>query len=485
MVNQSDPLTLTVKADGTPQFTYQWYRDKRQVPQSEGGAGANVKVSTDRGGVFEYEAQVSNAASSAQTESYEITVNAPPSDLRVLLGDEQASLPDGPIEVRQYDPLTLTVEAESLLPVTYLWYRDGNPLSEEEGGKAAKVTVPTDRPGRLKYHAQVFNNLGDAQTRSYDILITLCPGRIFQDQAQRSLSPTEECSLTAALNQMHVLDRAEDWQLRAIALSHAVLGETDEAFRILSLIREEWLRTQTQEDLSHWFANMENFDLALQRAPDISHPASRVRSLTNVASKLSNAGDERKAKALFSDAIRIATELERSQSIGGVARAVVVAQARTGDFSRALENGKLTEFPPTPYHLLVRVFGSSDTALPHFSTFPHITVTRTRNMWNHLIDEAIAFIDDAFVETTDIRTNMFRSLVLIARVQARVGDARGSRITFAKALEAAGQIDPLRDRLLALREIALSQSRAGDIAGANHILTRVKMAMSNTPTELE
>ena len=66
-VDQFEPLTLSVEADGTPEFTYQWYRTGDLIPQKEGGQSPTLSVSTEQGGVSWYEVKVTNPAGFLET----------------------------------------------------------------------------------------------------------------------------------------------------------------------------------------------------------------------------------------------------------------------------------------------------------------------------------------------------------------------------------------------------------------------------------
>ena len=74
-VRRGESLTLTVTVTaGTPPFSYQWYRDDREVPAEQGGKSATVTVATDHAGVYEYEAKVRNVAGVIQVPPHEISV---------------------------------------------------------------------------------------------------------------------------------------------------------------------------------------------------------------------------------------------------------------------------------------------------------------------------------------------------------------------------------------------------------------------------
>ena len=228
-VDQFERLTLSVEAEGSEPFSFQWFIDNKPIPEVDGGRSSSLRVSTERGGVFQYTAAVGNRTVRVHTEPVEITVSAAPRLLRVLLSDEQVAMPDDPIEVRQFDPLTLTVQAESMLPMSYRWYRGDDPVPEEDGGAQAALTVHTTRPGTFRYHAKIENDIGYVLTNPYDITVSVCPRRIFQPLHQRLSSPTSDCSLSVALLKMLQNASLEDWQWQAIAFSHALLGSIEEA----------------------------------------------------------------------------------------------------------------------------------------------------------------------------------------------------------------------------------------------------------------
>ena len=113
-----------------------------------------------------------------------VTVNTSPSILCVWTVPENCLSEDveaGSVEVTQFDPLALTVNAEGS-KLSYSWFREGDPVLKRAGGESAKVTVSTDRAGDFEYKVIVTNETGkfDYQLLSVSVL-PASGGAVFRD----------------------------------------------------------------------------------------------------------------------------------------------------------------------------------------------------------------------------------------------------------------------------------------------------------------
>jgi hypothetical protein len=115
-VAEGDPVTFNVAATGTAPLTYQWFRD--------GQALAGFTIATfslphaalaDAGTYF---CRVTNDFGEAFSSNAVLTVSAPP---HITAQPQSQTVSFG-------DPVTLTVTAGGSTPLTYQWFRDGQPL---------------------------------------------------------------------------------------------------------------------------------------------------------------------------------------------------------------------------------------------------------------------------------------------------------------------------------------------------------------------
>ena len=244
---------------------------------------------------------------------------------------------DGSIEVRQFDPLTLTVESESMLPVTYRWYRDANPVPEEDGGNQATLMVYTARPGAFQYHAEVANELGHVLTRPYEITVSVCPRRIFQGRKNRLSSPATDCSLEAAFDQSPVYNATEDWHLNYIAVAHAVLNETDQAFRTAARISDNTQSADAYRSITDWLVKNREFEMALHSANKILDTHERISALLKIALVLNEEGSLDVTQSLIDESLHLANQLDDPYGRRFTLTRIATAQAELANIPGALQ----------------------------------------------------------------------------------------------------------------------------------------------------
>ena len=466
-VNQFEPLTLSVEAEGSEPFEYQWFIDNRPISEVDGGRSPSLTVSTERGGVFQYTAAVGNTtARNVHTGPFEITVNAPPRILQVLVNGEPAVQDQTHIEVRQFDRLTLLVETESTLPISFRWYRNDSAVPSNKGGEAMKVLIPTDRPGVHKYFAHVSNDLGTTSTPSYNILVTICPGRILQGREERIAYPTDECSLDAALRQVHMLNDAADWQLSALAIAYAELGNTIQALKSASLIQNASANGQVYRSIVDQLAKRSQFHKAIDVATRINDALERTKAFPAIARMVSDAGNDAEyvesMKSALNQQVHEAHSLSDPLNRGDALTEIAVAQAEIGDVEGALETAsRIRETNPASLEYLQEIM-----------TPDSFIASQLNNAISRIVDTRVFAADFSGARqiVQALKDPIFESTELsrIAIVQAKLSDYVGARDTIRVAVRTLS--DVARDvRDVPLRAIALALARMGEISEAlNH-----------------
>ena len=526
-VDQFDPLTLTVEAEGTSAFTYQWFVDNKPIPEVDGGKAASLTVSTEHGGVYHYKAAVGNKATqNVHTEPLEIIVNAPPTILKVVV-DEDQEIQDGTrILTQQFNPLTLSVYVEGMpRKFSYQWYRDASVVPEREGGNSKAVTVSTDHVGTFTYYANVTNSIGKDTTSSYEIAVSLCPSHVFAEHHELPPSSPIDCSLSAGLSQQR--NSTEPWEVFSLSLAHMALGDASNAIRTAERITDDGYEFAANIYLSQWLARAGDYPKALDKASEISSPYFRAHYLVDIAS--TQARDALLGPA--NDTIKIAMESVRQIRDADLAdeaiRAVASAQAEIGDVegasasiaaiaSREVRDTTLAQVADKlravgnyakAYRIIQQI---SDLGLRVGSMSDLVAKMARRGEE----DEAIIMLDLAtsLAKTIEDKREKAHAISFVGGAQAALGDHTEAKDSFRRAIEWAKQIDSAttKVRTLAfigslqddvdysldakatfaiamgfavdirdvpkqaknLSEIAVAQARLGDIAGALRTLAR-------------
>ena len=323
-VNQFEPLTLSVEAEGSPEFTYQWYRTDDPISQEEGGQSATVSVATKQAGVSWYTVQVTNSAGFLHTEPFKITVtNAKPNNIRIAIRGTPTVTDRNWTQTRQFDPLYLSVEADGAGEFHYQWYRNSQFVPEPLGGKSATVTVATDQVGKHIYYVDVANDIVTATSDNFEIRVSICPDRLFQGSTHLSRPPTQSdnCSLKAALEEAHSIayDEAvrsnapfndpEIWEQELISLAYLSLGDTAEAFRHVGYIESYGIREGMYRRISDWLAQRGNYASALEATLRIDTVPERIDAFNHIAAMQTASGFEQEAQVTFGKAIHTAQNL--------------------------------------------------------------------------------------------------------------------------------------------------------------------------------
>jgi hypothetical protein len=161
-VGVGQPATLSVSADGTPPFTYQWYKDG--VPL-EGATGATHVISDSQlisAGV--YAAEVSNDAGSTMSDSATLAVQ-----LQLQIVNTAPAIVTQPASrtVTEGAAVTFSVVATGTPAPTYQWRKNGVNIT---GATAASYTVSSASAASAATYSVVVTNSGGSVTSSGAVL---------------------------------------------------------------------------------------------------------------------------------------------------------------------------------------------------------------------------------------------------------------------------------------------------------------------------
>ena len=524
-VDQLERLTLSVEAEGTPEFTYQWYRTNDPISQEEGGQSPTLSVATEQAGVSWYQVHVTNSAGFLDTEQFEITVtNAKPNNVRIMLRGTPTVTDRKWIQTRQFDPLQLSVEADGAGPFRYQWYRSSQRVSEELGGNSATVTVATDQIGKHVYHVDVANDIDTATSKTFEIRVSICPDHLFQDSIQSSRPPThsDDCSFKVALEKAHSIawdeavrsnapfDDPELWEQELISLAHLSLGDTAEAFRHVGYIESYGIREAMHRRISDWLAQRRNYSAALEATLRIDTVRERIDALNHIAVLQTTSRFEQEAQVTFGKAIQTAQDIldtmERNDAFGDIA----VAQANAGDLNAALntiaqiEVGQERDDVPSfrdsvLFYVVTALTEAGDLELAEraseqlrhagmrASSLSAVAVAYAEAGQEA---EAVAILKRAISVADDIKgkKNKFNALSHLSVAQYRLGDGEKAERTLEAMLEEVHKIDDLEIQDFAWINIASATAAMGNISEAldavNRLNGREVQAMASFSVEM-
>ncbi len=155
-----DEFTLEVEAGGPSPFGYQWFRDGSLVTTATSEILSVSSASAQHSGT--YYVVVTNSFGSIRSASAtirvvpHIVIHQQPEDTSVAIGTR----------------LTLSVAAESQLPLSYQWFHNGLELEGKTEPSLIIANVATNNAGA--YHAIVINELEELATDNADV--TIIPG---------------------------------------------------------------------------------------------------------------------------------------------------------------------------------------------------------------------------------------------------------------------------------------------------------------------
>ncbi len=150
-------VTLSVMAQGTGPFSYQWVRNGQDVP---GATGATLTLSN---------------LSYAQSGPYHVRITGPGGSVtshqafvNLIELPEIVAHPVGATFIAGTSP-TLRVVANSMVDVTYQWFRNGTPIPGATLQQLTLTALSTEQAG--DYHVVVTNPAGSSDSRSASVIV--------------------------------------------------------------------------------------------------------------------------------------------------------------------------------------------------------------------------------------------------------------------------------------------------------------------------
>ncbi len=166
-VPEGAPATFTVEAAGTPPLTFEWYRNNVRLPDAPNAPRFTIAAVTpeDAG---QYHVRVLSPFGEASSPAVPLTVTAPP------LLPEILAHPVG-VEQREGEAAALAVTAIGAGPLTFQWYRNGQPLPEATTARLEWAALRRDDAGT--YWVEVRNTAGSVVSQPVVVrVLPLEPG---------------------------------------------------------------------------------------------------------------------------------------------------------------------------------------------------------------------------------------------------------------------------------------------------------------------
>ncbi len=212
-VNPGQPVSLSVSADGTGPFTYQWRRGGTDLAGANGPVYSVAAAAEGDEGV--YSVVVGNAAGSATSAVAAVVVNDP---VVFTVQPQNATVNPGTAVV-----LVVTVTGTG--PLSYQWRKNGNPVAEAQSATLTLANAQEAAEGT--YDVVVTNPVGSATSAAAQVQIN--DGITIQTQpSSRVLRPGEPLVLNVVAAGTGPLEY--QWRRG----SEAVPGATGAEYRIES-----------------------------------------------------------------------------------------------------------------------------------------------------------------------------------------------------------------------------------------------------------
>ncbi len=161
IVNLGEPFQLSVDAGGSSPLTYQWFKDNQPV---EGATFATYPIAAAAAGDSgSYHVTVTNPASSATSPSVSVSVIIPPG---IATQPDATSAPLG-------QPAALSVVATGTSPLTYQWFKDGQPVPSATAATLTFAALAANDAGL--YSVSIANAAGVIQSSPVQLLVILPP----------------------------------------------------------------------------------------------------------------------------------------------------------------------------------------------------------------------------------------------------------------------------------------------------------------------
>ena len=160
-INLGEPFQLGVEAGGSSPLAYQWYRDDVLLP---GATSATLSVAAaSAGDAGAYRVTVTNPADSVESDPVAVVVVIPPA---VVTPPAAVSAPLG-------QPASLAVAASGTAPLTYQWFKDGQPVPDAVSATLAFAALAASDAGL--YSVSVGNAAGVVQSAAVGLVVILPP----------------------------------------------------------------------------------------------------------------------------------------------------------------------------------------------------------------------------------------------------------------------------------------------------------------------
>ncbi len=155
-------VTLTVTADGTAPFNYQWKKDAVNITGANAGVFTLANVQLTASGA--YTVSVANSAGSVLSPKLTLTVKAPATAPTIITQPKSQSVLVG-------GSATFSVVAAGTGPLTYQWQKDGvNWAFPNTSATTATFTNPNLQPNDAGVYTCVVTGPGGSVTSSGAIL---------------------------------------------------------------------------------------------------------------------------------------------------------------------------------------------------------------------------------------------------------------------------------------------------------------------------
>lgn len=161
-VFEGQPASFSVTATGTAPLTYQWKKDGTAVPGATSATLAFTSAATTDAGT--YTVTVTNTAGSVTSQGAALTVNASAPSFTTMPADQQ---------VVAGGSVTLTAAATGSLPITYQWYKGGNPIAGATG--TSLVFNPVALTDAGIYTVRATNTHGNALSSAATLTVDAAP----------------------------------------------------------------------------------------------------------------------------------------------------------------------------------------------------------------------------------------------------------------------------------------------------------------------
>jgi hypothetical protein len=188
-----NPFTLAVGVEGTIPLSYQWFRNGAALAGANSGTLSVSAASAADAGV--YHLVVTNSLGSAQSTS--ATVRVVP---HIIIARQPADS-NAPLG----SPVTLSVEALSELPLSYIWFHDDVEL-EGQSGPILQIPSVSDADAGT-YHVLILNDLEEVTTQSAELTVA-------------SNSSAGRLSITATASGVTLFGQGEPGATYDVQLSH-------------------------------------------------------------------------------------------------------------------------------------------------------------------------------------------------------------------------------------------------------------------------